>query len=265
MNETEKKVSKIKVGFCALLGYAVINLIRNVLFALVCVVVSGIGAKFIRYRLEDIAFFFTFYIGYGSASFIGEKLLKTEDAMRRYFGTVGILFMINYTICIIDYFLYKEGSLFYFISSFFIGLCIFLGNRKKENREEKLSDSKEGAIMSDKLPYGRELNSLLYSDVLSKLDSFNFTNDEISVLETYDTFYTKWLSNLKMKRDAEYREKRMPNSKIPYKESAIYESNIHTCERQLAYLENSKEMQCIIEKVRKPNEVIGLTFAKKEA
>lgn len=131
--------------------------------------------------------------------------------------------------------------------------------------------------MSDKLPYDIELSDLLYFVVLryfqashpteeeqAKLDSFNFTNDEISVLETYDTFYKKWLSNLKMKLDAEYREKRIPNRYELYKESALYEHNIQVCERQLAYLENSKKMHCIIEKVRRPNEIIGLTFAKKE-
>ncbi len=131
-----KKVSKVKVGLCALLGYTVLNIIRNVLFAIVSIVISGIGANFIRYRLEDIGFFCTFYIGFGVCHIIGKKFLKTEDALRRYIGTIGILFIISYAYFIIDYFRYGEGRLFYLISSLFIGILLFFSNRKNAEIEE---------------------------------------------------------------------------------------------------------------------------------
>ena len=130
-----KKVSKIKVGLCALLGYTVLNVIRNILFAIISVLISGIGAKFIRYRLEDIAFFFTFYLGYKVCTLIGEKILKIEDAVRRYDGTIGILLIINNIIFIIDYFRYGEGSLFYLGSSLVMGIGIFMCNRKTKTEE----------------------------------------------------------------------------------------------------------------------------------
>ena len=131
-----KKVSKVKVLLCALLGYAITNIIRNTLFTVGSIVISGIGAKFLRYRLEDICFFITFYVGYMASIYIGEKLLKTEDALRRYTGTIGILFIINYAYFIIDYIRYGEGKLFYIISSLFIGILLFFSNVKKEETEE---------------------------------------------------------------------------------------------------------------------------------
>ena len=131
----EKKVSKVKVVLWALVGYAVLNTIRNALFTVVSIVISGIGVKFLRYRLEDIGFFITFYAGFMVSIFIGEKLLKTEDALRRYKGTIGILFIINYAYFIIDYFRYGEGKLFYLISSLIIGILLFFSNRKKEAKE----------------------------------------------------------------------------------------------------------------------------------
>ena len=136
-----KKVSKIKVGLCALLGYTILNVIRNILFSLIYVLISGFNANFIRYRIEDIAFFATFYIGFTVCNFIGEKLLKSEDALRRYFGTIGIIFIISYAYFIIDYFRYGEGKLFYLVSSLMIGICLLLGNRKKEYEgNDEISD-----------------------------------------------------------------------------------------------------------------------------
>lgn len=131
----ENKVSKIKVGLCALLGYSILNIVRNVLLAIGITVVSKIGINFIRYRLEDVIFFITFYIGFKVSSLIGEKLLKTEDAERRYNGTIGILFIIYYAYFIVDYFRYSEGNLFYLISSLFIGILLFFTNR--ENKVEE--------------------------------------------------------------------------------------------------------------------------------
>ena len=119
-----------------MLGYTVLNIIRNILFAIISIVLSGISAKFIRYRLEDIAFFLTFYIGFMASSYIGEKLLKTEDAERRYIGTIGILLIINNIIFIIDYFRYGEGNFLYFTSSLVIGMGMFFCNRKKSESEE---------------------------------------------------------------------------------------------------------------------------------
>lgn len=132
----EKKASRLKVGLSALLGYAVMNIIRNILFASVSIVISGIGAKFIRYRLEDIAFFVAYYLGFAAANFIGEKILKTEDALRRYVKTIGLLFIINYAYFIIDYFRVGEGTLFYLVSSLFIGIFLFFSNRKEKEIEE---------------------------------------------------------------------------------------------------------------------------------
>ena len=132
----EKKASRLKVLLCALLGYATMNTIRNVLFTIISIVISGIGAKFIRYRLEDIAFFAAYYLGFMASNFIGEKILKTEDALRRYFKTIGILFIINYGYFIIDYFRYREGTLFYLVSSLFIGIYLFFSNRKEKDIED---------------------------------------------------------------------------------------------------------------------------------
>ena len=131
----ENKASKIKVGLCALLGYSVLNIVRNALLAIGITVVSKIGIKFIRYRLEDVIFFITFYIGFKVSSLIGKKLLKAEDAERRYNGTIGILFIINYAYFIVDYFRYSEGNLFYLISSLFIGILLFYTNRKNKIEE----------------------------------------------------------------------------------------------------------------------------------
>lgn len=128
----EKKVSKIKIGLCALLGYSVLNIIRNILFAITSFVISGIGVKFIRLRLEEIAFFATFYLGFIVCNKVGEKLLKTEDSLRRYTAAVGIILIISYAIFIIDYFIYGEGNLFFLISLLIIGIYIFVSNRKKD-------------------------------------------------------------------------------------------------------------------------------------
>ena len=133
----EKKISKVKVGLCALLGYVVFNSIRNILFAIASVLISGFNGNFIRYRLEEIAFFVTLYAGYIACGWIGKKLLKIESGVRRYMGTVGILFIINYAYFILDYFRYGEGKLFYLISSFFTGILIYLSNRKKAEAEEE--------------------------------------------------------------------------------------------------------------------------------
>lgn len=128
----EKKISKVKVGLCAMLGYAAFNSIRNILFAIVSVLISGLSGKFFRYRLEEIAFFVTMYVGYIACGWIGEKILKTESGVRRYMGTVGILFIINYAYYIVDYFRHGEGRLFYLISSLFIGILLYFSNRKEE-------------------------------------------------------------------------------------------------------------------------------------
>ena len=129
----EKKTSKIKIGLCAWLGYTVLNIIRNVLFAIISILLSGIRAKFIRYRLEDIAFFGTFCLGFYVSSLIAEKLLKNDDDERRYNFTIGMLFIINYAYFILDYFRYGEGgNLFYLISSLVIGIYFVLANKKSK-------------------------------------------------------------------------------------------------------------------------------------
>ena len=124
----EKKVSKIKVFFCALLGYAVLNVVRNILFAIAVIIINAIGFGF----LERIAFFFTFVAGAYVANLIGEKLLKTDDAERRYNFTIGMLFIINYIIYLIDFFIYGEGSLLYITSSIVIGFGYVMCNRKEK-------------------------------------------------------------------------------------------------------------------------------------
>ena len=73
-------------------------------------------------------------------NYIGEKLLKSDDGLRRYIGTIGILLIINYAIFIVDYFIYREGKLFYLISSLFIGICLFGSNRKKKETEEDICE-----------------------------------------------------------------------------------------------------------------------------
>ena len=134
----EKKVSKVKVGLCALLGYSVLNMIRNILFGIASLITSLIGVKSIRYRLEEISFFVTFYLGYIVCNKIGEKLLKTDDAVRRYKGTVGIFFIINYTIFIIDYFICGEGNLFFLVLPLLIGVGILISSRKEKETEEEI-------------------------------------------------------------------------------------------------------------------------------
>lgn len=124
----EKKVSKIKVFFCALLGYIVLNAVRNILFAIAAIIINAIGFSF----LEQIAFFFTFYAGYAVANLIGEKLLKTDDAGRRYNFTLGMLLIINYIIFLIDFFRHNEGSLLYITSSIVIGFGLVMTNRKEK-------------------------------------------------------------------------------------------------------------------------------------
>ena len=136
-------MSKVKVFFNALLGYIALNGIRNILFAVAGIIFSGIGIKFIRYRLEDIAFFMAFYVGFAVVHKIGEKLLKTDDELRRYEKTIGLLLIINNTYLIIDYFRYDEGSLFFLSMSLIIGICLFFANRKKEETEEKILTSDE--------------------------------------------------------------------------------------------------------------------------
>ena len=131
----EKKVSRIKIGLCALLGYAILNIIRNTLYTLSNIIINIISSKFIRYRLQDIAFFLTFYVGFMASYFIGEKMLKEDDAVRRYIGTIGILFIINYAYFIVDYFRYGEGTLFYLICSFGIGIYLLFSNRETKKQQ----------------------------------------------------------------------------------------------------------------------------------
>ena len=87
----EKKVSKVKVGLCALLGYSVLNIIRTILFDIAVIIINVVGIKIFRFGLVSIAFFYSFYFGYFVSAKIGEKLLKIDDALRRYEGTIGIL------------------------------------------------------------------------------------------------------------------------------------------------------------------------------
>ena len=124
----EKKVSKIKVFFCALLGYTVLNMVRNILFAIAAIIINAIGFGF----LERIAFFFTFIAGAFVANLIGEKILKTDDAVRRYNFTLGMLLIINYMIFLISYFMYNEGSLLQITSAIVIGFGYVMCNRKEK-------------------------------------------------------------------------------------------------------------------------------------
>lgn len=124
----EKKVSKIKVFFCALLGYMVLNVVMNILLVITDVIVGAIGFVFLR----KIAFFYSFLAGGCLAGMIGEKLLKTNDAERRYNFTIGVLLLINNLYLLVDFFRYGEGNLLYITSSVLIGFGYIASNKKEK-------------------------------------------------------------------------------------------------------------------------------------
>ena len=126
----EKKISKLKVGLCALLGYEILNITKSILFTIACILLRIVPESFLRFRLEEIAFSVSMFIGYMFSSFIGEKLLKNDDAVRRYNWTIGLLFVINFSYFIIDYFRYGEGELFYFILPLLAGIYMIFTNKK---------------------------------------------------------------------------------------------------------------------------------------
>lgn len=124
----EKKVSKIKVFFCALLGYVVLNVVMNVLIAITNVIVGVIGFTF----LNRIAFFYSLLAGAVVASVIGEKLLKTNDAERRYNFTIGVLLLICNLYFLVDFFRYGEGNLPHIISLIVMGIGYAASNKKEK-------------------------------------------------------------------------------------------------------------------------------------
>lgn len=128
----EKNVSALKVFFCSLLGYVVLNVIRTILFDISTIIIYAIGIKLFRYALVCIAFFYTYCFGYFVSEKIGDKILKTEDALRRYNRNIGLLLIINYSYFIVDYFRYGEGNLYFFGASLVAGIGLFFVNLKKK-------------------------------------------------------------------------------------------------------------------------------------
>lgn len=136
--KTNKKVpSRIKVGASALLGYIVFNIVRSSIAfvaALLAYFLSNLfNSNFIVSRLFEINLFVGIYLGYSICKSIGNKILKTDDGIRKYMLTVGILFVINYIIFLIDYFMFKEQSLFNIIVSLLLGIVLIVLNLKEKD------------------------------------------------------------------------------------------------------------------------------------
>ncbi len=122
-----KKISRTKVFFCALLGYSAFNAVFKLPIFLLYLI---IGETFSFFRLFESIAYFVLLGSFKVCSFIGHKLLKIDDAVRRYWFTVGALLVINYSYFLINYIRYKEGSPFEIIIFLIIGLVTLSYNRK---------------------------------------------------------------------------------------------------------------------------------------
>jgi hypothetical protein len=158
--------------------------------------------------------------------------------------------------------------------------------------------------------YDREAHDVLFSNVFclfprmhenqlseteqARLSSLNFTKEEMTLLEAYNTHYRNLLSSRSKIREIEIKiniqKKHIMNAtkeildetnnqlteaahRIMDKAKNAFESlkeekkqeeeKILYCEKILAYLEEGKEMQGILNRFRNPGEDIQLTFASK--
>lgn len=121
----------------------------------------------------------------------------------------------------------------------------------------------------DREPYDRDAHDILFHNVLGlisgkqknsltedqqiRLSSYNFTNAEMDLLEAYNKHYSSFLHcRLLLVRT---------EGKLKNHDDIVVKSEILHCKEILAYLERRQEMQSILNRFRKPNEVIHLTFA----
>lgn len=132
--------------------------------------------------------------------------------------------------------------------------------------------------MSDKEPYDREAHDILFYNVLglitckrenklteaqqARLSSYNFTYEEMNLLEAYDKAYSSFLRACMILREEE-RKMQLRGKPDKYYNSIVTNSKalILNCKNTLANLETREEMQSILNRFSKPNEDIQLTFA----